>query len=338
MTVRMKLNEFTEQFQETGAEDLLYDPTDELDCMFKFDLPFSQGWSRKISLREDIYIEITQNQIRDRLILTYPETGDYDVGCQFFLAGDNHWRIASPTSEISWTNTAGKYMLYGAGSRNQLIIDYDAAFFSSTRIEVHQNILRSFATSSEGELPQPLQHLTRTINRSMPRYFGNIQSTMAVALQQMSHCPYQGMFKRAYLESKAIELMVLVLADVAAVQSEEAKQLTLKPEQVEQIHYAREILLRDMYNPPSLIELAHQVGLNDFLLKKGFRQVFGNTVFGELQAYRLELARQLLSEGNLSAAEISRLAGYVHPNSFARAFKQKFNVTPSAYRKSCRLT
>lgn len=338
MTVRLTLDEFVEQFQESGAKELPCDPTDKLDRTLKFNLPFSQGWSRRIILGEGIRLEINQNQIRDQMTIISPEIADSYISLEFLLSGNEQWKIASATGDASWTITAGEYMLCSSGSRNFLVNDYDINPFSVMWIEIDQKVLRSFAASLEGELPKYLQHLIGPISREIHRRSGNIQPKMAIALQQILHCPYQGMIKRAYLESKAVELLALVLADEATVQQGKVKQLTLKPEQIERIHYAREILLRDMYNPPSLAELAHQVGLSNFLLKKGFQQVFGTTVFGELQAYRLELAKQLLAEGNLSAAEIGRLAGYANPSSFAKAFRKKFGVTPTAYRKSCRLT
>ena len=157
---------------------------------------------------------------------------------------------------------------------------------------------------------------------------------MMAVIQQILHCPYQGMIKRAYLESKAIELIALVLDHEVTIQQGESKQSALKPEQLERVHYAKEILLRDMGNPPSLAELALQVGLNDFMLRQGFRQVFGTTVFGQLQAYRLSIAKQLLSEQDMSVSEITRHVGYTSVSYFSRAFKKKFGIGPKAYQKA----
>ncbi len=65
---------------------------------------------------------------------------------------------------------------------------------------------------------------------------------MNTVLQQILHCPYQGMVKRAYLESKVIELIALVLDRERAIQQGETKKVFLKPEQIERVHYAKEIL------------------------------------------------------------------------------------------------
>lgn len=65
---------------------------------------------------------------------------------------------------------------------------------------------------------------------------------------------------------------------------------------VERIHYTKDILIRNSNNPPSLLALARQVGLNDCTLKKGFRQVFGTSAFGYLHDYRMQQVQQLLLE------------------------------------------
>ncbi len=67
-------------------------------------------------------------------------------------------------------------------------------------------------------------------------------------------------------------------------------------------------MLRNISNPPSLIELARQVGINECTLKRGFRQIFGNTMFGYLHDYRMEQARQLLSLIFLMPNCVTRMA------------------------------
>ena len=70
------------------------------------------------------------------------------------------------------------------------------------------------------------------------------------------------------------------------------------------IHQAKDILIRQIDNPPSLLSLARQVGINDFKLKQGFRQVFGTTVFGYLHSHRMERAAQLLQGNHIWSQEI----------------------------------
>ena len=57
---------------------------------------------------------------------------------------------------------------------------------------------------------------------------------------------------------------------------------------VKSIHEAKNILLKTLDHPPSLIHLARKAGINHYKLKIGFKEVFGTTVFGFVRQQRLE--------------------------------------------------
>lgn len=84
--------------------------------------------------------------------------------------------------------------------------------------------------------------------------------------------------------------------------------------------------------PPSLSELAHLSGLNEYKLKQGFKEMFSTTVFGYLAEKRLELARDYLSDPNRSVTEIADSLGYASIQHFSYAFKKKFGHSPKALR------
>ncbi|MEH1835867.1 MAG: helix-turn-helix transcriptional regulator [Nostoc sp.] len=88
-----------------------------------------------------------------------------------------------------------------------------------------------------------------------------------------------------------------------------------------------------MSHPPSLLNLAEEIGLNDFKLKRGFREVFGTTVLGYVQSLRLEQAQQLLRGTNLTVAEIASQVGYESITHFRHLFKRQFGITPREYRQ-----
>lgn len=245
--------------------------------------------------------------------------------------------IVSSSGAIILPHIAGNYYVRSNGLNYQTACDcLDLKPYSEIAVSIEPSTLRSFVASLDGDLPQNLQHLVKASNEAIYARSGETQPTMATVLQQILNCPYQGMVKRAYLESKAIELMALVLDHEIAIQQGEPKKIFLKPEQIERIHYAKEILLRDLNNPPSLEELAHQAGLNDFMLKQGFHHCFGTTVFKVLRSHRLETARQLLAEQDITVTEVAKLVGYASTRSFARAFRRQFGISPKVHQKACR--
>lgn len=102
---------------------------------------------------------------------------------------------------------------------------------------------------------------------------------------------------------------------------------------LEKVYHAREIILSKLSDPPSLPELSRLCHLNEFKLKKYFKAVFGNSVFGLLQEERLKLAKHLIYQGEKNISTIAYELGYAHPQHFQRAFKKRFGVTPTALLK-----
>ncbi|MBF9641274.1 helix-turn-helix transcriptional regulator, partial [Streptococcus pseudopneumoniae] len=64
------------------------------------------------------------------------------------------------------------------------------------------------------------------------------------------------------------------------------------------IKKAKEIIIANMAEPPGLQELADQVGLNLKKIKMGFKQIYGDTVYGFLFDYKMDYARKLLDSGS----------------------------------------
>ena len=183
----------------------------------------------------------------------------------------------------------------------------------------------------DSALPEPLQQSLQ--GQRFHQSLGPISSVMQSLLQQILCCPYAGVTQALYLESKALELLTL---QFELWKQQELSTPKLPTDEVDRLHQAQELLIQNVDDPPLLIELAHQVGLNDRKLKQGFRQLFGTTVFGYLQDYRMGQAKQLLEEDSLSVAAIATSVGYRNPEAFSTAFRRKFSVSPKAYQLSLR--
>ncbi|OBX17867.1 hypothetical protein A9995_14495 [Erythrobacter sp. QSSC1-22B] len=94
------------------------------------------------------------------------------------------------------------------------------------------------------------------------------------------------------------------------------------------MHDARAWLDEHLDDPPSIIELARLLGINDFKLKRSFKATFGTTIFGYVRQRRMERAADSLYDG-LSVGDAAAAAGYVCPRCFADAFRRHFGKLPS---------
>ncbi|MGO3354832.1 MAG: helix-turn-helix domain-containing protein [Halomonas sp.] len=95
---------------------------------------------------------------------------------------------------------------------------------------------------------------------------------------------------------------------------------------------ARDFLLHDLSAAPTLPELAQEAGLSLLKLKRGFRQLFGNTVYGLFQQERMQEARRQLNLG-LPVLAVAAELGYTNASHFAVAFKKQFGINPSEVKR-----
>ncbi len=137
-----------------------------------------------------------------------------------------------------------------------------------------------------------------------------------------------------YLESKLLDLVYTSFNCKESQQKENCFRLSQKD--IECLHKAKSILIENMNNPPSLKELSYKAAINEFKLKKGFKQLFGNTVYGFLQVHRLNEAKKLLETNEINIGEASFLVGYKSISHFSKIFKDHFGFTPIQIKKESR--
>ena len=97
---------------------------------------------------------------------------------------------------------------------------------------------------------------------------------------------------------------------------------------------AKEILNIRMENPPTISELSKLINLNEYKLKKGFKELFDITIFGYIHKSRMNFSKRLLLGSDISAKEIAYKTGYSSPQHFSKAFKTEFGTSPNSIRKN----
>ena len=164
------------------------------------------------------------------------------------------------------------------------------------------------------------------------KYYGeeNISPSMAIVLNQMFHYNLNPSIKNLYYKGKGYELLSLFFNRNEDPNAEQCPFL-IDEENVLKIKKAKEIIIANMAEPPSLQELADEIGLNIKKLKMGFKQIYGDTVYGFLFDHKMEFARNLLDSGSYNVNEVGLKIGYSTGSHFIAAFKKKFGTTPKKY-------
>ena len=152
-------------------------------------------------------------------------------------------------------------------------------------------------------------------------------------LVQMMNQNISDNVKKLYFKGKVFELLSL-LFNVGKEMNIEQCPFLADDNNVKKIKKAIEIIISRMSEPPSLKELAEQVEISLKNLKEGFKQVYGNTVFGFLYDYKMNVASNMLSSKNYNVNEVALHLGYSTSSHFINAFKNKFGTTPKKYLNS----
>ncbi len=142
-------------------------------------------------------------------------------------------------------------------------------------------------------------------------------------IRDIRSCTFEGFTRRIYLESKVYELIALLYEGMS-----NQPRIRLSKSDRDKIHHAAFLIKENLEKPLTILELAKEVGINQTKLKEGFKDAFGNTIFGYLQQIRMNEARRYLLNTDLSIQQIGNLLGYQNVSNFSAAFKKFNGISP----------
>jgi len=145
-----------------------------------------------------------------------------------------------------------------------------------------------------------------------------------ILIQEILNCQLQGELKKIYLQGKSLELLHIELLKLET----KDQKIILDSYDKEAIYKAKEILIQNMQNPPSIVELAKLVRINEFKLKEGFKDVFETSPYKLLLKYKMNKAKDMLRSGEYNINEVANLIGYKYASNFTNTFFKEFGILP----------
>ncbi|MBE9160703.1 helix-turn-helix transcriptional regulator [Nodosilinea sp. LEGE 06152] len=320
MAIALSQSDYRTMLQEGGNNQ--QSAPGELDVTWPYPPQLGRGSVREVRLREGLVLTIASYKLHQDVIVETPER-EHPLEYEFTVIHD-HSRPSVGATE--------HYFFSGSGLADPGVNEELAGWqVLDVSFHLEPNLFCTWMGDRLLQTAPPVQALVNDLSQARYTCAASPTVAMQAALQQILNCPHTGLTQQLYLESKVWELMALHLEQMLQHQPAQPRKQTLKPDDIERLYYAREILKQHLNNPPSLNGLARQVGLNEFTLKQGFRQLFGTTVFGCLHHYRMECAKALLADGRLNVTEVARDVGFANRGHFAAAFRKKFGVNPKTY-------
>jgi len=200
-------------------------------------------------------------------------------------------------------------------------VDFLSFVFSSSLLEQFIGTRNSNNTLSEGILSFDHQD-------SFSKTFSICNRTRIVLEGLLNH-NYSGNLANIFVNAQT---QMLLLYSLDCLEEKEidttANKFLANEADREKIVKAREILLQHIGEPITIKMLSRKVAMNECYLKKGFKEMFGTTIFDFYQSQRMEHAKYLLYEKGLNVTEVSVLLGYSSISHFSTAFKKHTGLKP----------
>ncbi len=159
------------------------------------------------------------------------------------------------------------------------------------------------------------------------------QSAIIPAIREVIHqilgCPYHGIARKLFFESKALELLSLQLHQICDSSSLDHSCPRMHPQDKRQIADVRQILDKSLEAPPCLKDLARTAGMSHPKLNRCFKEMYGMTVFQYIRTERLNRAKSMLQQDGYSVTETAFHVGYDSVSHFSQAYKKQFGASPS---------
>lgn len=293
---------------------------------FKIDIPFGQL--------------TTQQWLFDGIRILYSET-NLEKSTEFDWKGNTelvtmHFNLQGKTSlqqhgmNNSFDLSGNQHNLfYGTGAEGKM--KWDEPRMKSFMIQFSKETFLAISKDGNESLKQFADKIASGIPAAFSDSNSNISLPLRICINSILNCGFSGGSKRLFLFSKTIELLVLQAESFNTVENQKSGYIKHDYDK-EQIIFARDYLEKNIGSPPSLTDLAKIAGINEYKLKRGFKEVFNQTAFSYLSDLRLETAKNDLLDGKKQATEIAIELGYCSLQHFSNAFKKKFGIPPKQAR------
>ena len=284
------------------------------------------GYWELTRIRDEIYI-ITQNfSYRDPRLEIVP--GDGLVQFNFRLSGDLTiavkrslpLRINRP-SLLVWNQQHGSEVSEwtAPSARERAVsISVPAAF-----------LLENFLPANAA-VPEQLQAFVAPGSRQVNHCQLPLSAKMFELANGIVNSPYAGSMALIYTEAIALELLCCAVDGFASLPSSPNERYSQR--ELKCLQMAREFVIQHLAPAPTIRQVARAAGLNETTLKRGFKAIFGETLFEFSVRCRMQHALKLLRDQQLPVKRVAEATGYSHHTSFATAFLRHFGSRPKDIR------
>ena len=298
---------------------------------WQFPQEIARGSLRSVELRPGLNLHCADYKVHERLVREVHNPNPA-FGIGFCVSGSITGRSVGMSGDFV-TGPGQSQLIYFPDQSGIMVDERDTHRLSLTLL-VDPDVFYAMARDEMDSLPPGFRRVVEGNASEIYYHSGTVTPKMYHAFQQVLNCPYEGLTRRLFLESKAIELLALRLEALIDSKTRIDQKAGLIPDEIKKMYHAADLLKRDLKDPPSLFSLAKAVGLSHVKLNRGFRALFGTTAFGYLRQVRLHNAKKMLESREMNVTEAAFAVGYNSLSSFSRAFSNQYGLQPYACYKN----
>lgn len=148
-------------------------------------------------------------------------------------------------------------------------------------------------------------------------------------LYELITCKFGGFARKVFLESIVLHLVFQIQKNNLVFQLNcDTCSFVNTQLELDKIQLVKDYIHQHLDQNITIPILASKVGTNQCYLKKGFKEVTGQTLFEYLKDARMLKAKQLLQESNSVVMEVASKVGYNSLSSFSQSYKNYFGISP----------
>jgi AraC-like DNA-binding protein len=285
------------------------------------------GYWELTRVRNDLYIILSNFTYKNPRFEFVP--GDGLVQFNFNLSGDLNYGVSRPgplrfnhPSLHVWRQPQGIDMReWTAPSAHERLV----------AISVRPQFLIEHLLPSSGEVPPRLQSFVSPPGGQIDFCQLPLTAQMMDITTRLIDNPYRGALYLTYVEALTLELLCAAVGNFWSLPERPTEEYSERD--LRALSAARQMLVDQFAPAPTLRKIARSVGLGEKALTRGFKTVYGETVFDFSLRCRMQYALTLLRDRHWPVDRVSEATGYSHPTSFATAFRRHFGMRPIDFKR-----
>ena len=286
-----------------------------------------QGYWELTRIRNDLYIILSNFTYKNPRFELVP--GDGLVQFNFKVSGDLNYGVSLPgplrfnrPSLHVWRQPQGIDMReWTAPSAHERTVS----------ISARPEFLQEHFLPCSGDVPSQLRAFVAPPGSHIDYCQLPLTAQMMDITTKLIDNPYSGALYLIYTEALTLELLCAAVGNFWNVPDQPTEEYS--DSELRALGAARQLLLERLARAPTLRQVARSVGLAEKALTRGFKTVYGETLFDFSLRCRMQYALTLLRDRHWSVDRVSEATGYAHPTSFATAFRRHFGMRPIEVRR-----